>query len=60
MNQLERKSVEMSIAVVVIGALGTVGKETMEGLEQIGLNERSRKKAAKWMVKKIAKVNGEL
>ena len=49
----------MSMAVV-IGALGTVGKETIEGLEQIGLDERSRKKVAKRMVKEIAKVNGEL
>ena len=35
-------------------------KETMEKLEQIGLNEELKRKVAKKMVKKIAKVNGEL
>ena len=57
MNQLGRRGAEVSMAVVVIG---TVGKETMEGLEQIWLNERARKKVAKKMVRKIAKVNREL
>ena len=32
MNQLGKRGAEVSMAVVVIGALGTVGKETIEGL----------------------------
>ena len=32
----------------------------MERLEQIGFNEKLRKKIAKKMVKEIVKVNGEL
>ena len=40
--------------------LGTVGAETMEGLEQIGLSKEMRKKLAKKMFKKVVKVNGQL
>ena len=38
MNQLGRNGAEVSMAVVVIGALGTVEKETIERLEQIRLD----------------------
>ena len=50
----------MSLIIIVTKALKIVEKETIEVLEQIGLSKRSRKKAAKRMVKEIAKVNGEL
>ena len=52
---MAKKRAEISLAVVVIGALGTIGKKAMEGLEQIGLNKKLRKKVAK----KIVKENGK-
>ena len=57
-RKLKMKKMEVSLIIVAIGALGTVGEDTIDGLRQIGLNEEKGKKVVKRRVKEIAKMNG--